>query len=45
MVDTAAAEPECPISLVPFEAEGPNKPYSLPCNHDISMQQLKEVLF
>jgi hypothetical protein len=34
---------QCPIGLVPFEADGPNRPFLLPCNHNVSEEQLQLV--
>ena len=34
---------QCPIGLVPFEAEGPNRPILLACSHNVSEEQLKLV--
>lgn len=35
--------PQCPIGLVPFEAEGPNRPFGLACGHNISEENLRLV--
>lgn len=35
--------PCCPVSQEPYEADGPNKPRSLPCGHSISHDSLDQV--
>ena len=40
---SASERLQCPIGLVPFETEGPNKPIALPCSHNVSEEQFKLV--